>query len=120
MSVTEVNMTVAHIARGIPPHVPENLRRCYELAGKRVADAVIANPETGHVLVHGTIQGPVSAPIGHAWVIEPDGQVWEPATATTYDPAAFGFLFNAVPEATYTARESAQRMVRSRTYGPWE
>lgn len=100
-----------------PPLVPkpENLGRCYELSGIRVG--MSAKPRR---LVHGTIQGMDNPPIGHGWVIEPDGQVWEPATGQVWDAAVFEALFNPTVHVTYTPSEARRKMVDHGHYGPWE
>lgn len=107
----------------VGPAIAENLRRCYELSASRVA----AGPDghqmmsgyTGAMLVNGTIQGPGLDPIGHAWVIEPDGSVWEPASAEIYPAHIFEALFGAVVIDTYTTSEARMNMYTSGHYGPW-
>lgn len=103
--------------------VPENVGRCYELSAMRVAFGPADDkPFTGYadaLLVNGTIQGVGRAPIGHAWVIEPDGSVWEPASATTYPAEVFEALFAAVPTVTYTVQETRANIAQSHHTGPW-
>jgi hypothetical protein len=95
--------------------VPENLGRCYELAGKHV----IAAGEGAH-LIHGTIQAYGEPPLDHAWIERADGSVWEPATATTYPGEAFAALFNPVVHEAYSVSEAARKMVVTMHFGPWE
>ena len=93
---------------------PENLGRCYELSAQRIVG------RDGAHLVHGTIQGAGEPPLGHAWVVEADGSVWEPATATVYPAPVFEALFSPVEFVRYEAVEAAVWMVKSGHYGPWE
>ena len=103
--------------------VPGNLRRCYELSASRVASGPngeqMFSGYKGSRLVNGTIQGVGVPAIGHAWVIEPDGTVWEPASATTYPADVFEALFAAVPIVTYDTTETRMNMVINGHYGPW-
>ena len=105
--------------------VASHLRRCYELSADRVGfgpnrEAMFTGYK-GARLVHGTIQGVGSAPIGHAWVIEPDGEsVWEPASNEVYPASVFEALFAAVPHVEYDVTEARCNMARSQHYGPWE
>ena len=70
-------------------------------------------------MVHGTIQGFGNAPIGHAWVLLPDGEVWEPTTNAQYDAVSFAAMFNPVTERTYTSTETARAMLLHNHFGPW-
>ena len=103
--------------------VPGNLRRCYELSATRAALGPSgrnwSSGYEGATLVNGTIQGVDSDPIGHAWVIEPDGTVWEPASATTYPADVFEALFAAVPIVTYSSEEARMNMATTHHTGPW-
>lgn len=107
----------------IAPVRTENLRRCYELSSKRVMfgpDETMFGGYTGATLVNGTIQGHGMPPLGHAWVIEPDGEhVWEPGTATVYPIADFERLFSARVDVTYTVAEARRAGFEHETYGPW-
>jgi len=96
------------------PGDKKRLGRCYELSGKK------AGFTSGSVLVHGSIQGYDHAPIGHAWVVLPSGEVWEPATDTAYDADAFQRLFNPTPIVTYTSTEARAKMVETMNFGPWD
>jgi hypothetical protein len=109
----------------IAPVKASHLGRCYELAAKRVGSGpgatLMFSGYEGATLVHGTIQGAGMPALGHAWVVEPDGEsVWEPGTDTVYPWAVFVALFNAVEHVTYSTTEARRWMVKSGHYGPWE
>lgn len=115
---------VAKTAAGIyGPVKDDHLGRCYELSGRRVAfgpdDSMISGYRNA-TLVHGTIQGFNNPAIGHAWVEEPDGSVWEPATDTVYPADAFKALFKPVVHHRYSTREARMMMLEHEHYGPWE
>lgn len=94
---------------------PTRLGHCYQLAGQRIMN------ERDGVLVHGTIQGPLPwhEPIGHAWVLLPFGQVWEPITDAVYTTAEFQELFRPVMIAEYYRGRAMKLMLKTRTFGPW-
>lgn len=107
----------------IQPPVAAHAHRCYELSAKRVAfgpdDDQPFKGYDGAVLVNGTIQGPESPPIGHAWVIEPDGSIWEPYSNSTYPADVFYALFAAVGHVAYSVRETRANIAKSEHTGPW-
>lgn len=94
--------------------IKENLGHCYELAACKMTD------HAGAILVHGSIQGVDLAPIGHAWVILPNGNVWEPAGEAEYTPEGFAYLFNAREHHKYTREEAAILMLSTGHFGTWE
>lgn len=101
----------------------EHLGRCYELAAKRVGmgpNGADFSGYEGATLVHGTIQGAGQPPLGHAWVVEPDGSVWEPATDTVYPAPVFEALYSPTEFVRYEPAEARRWMVKSGHYGPWE
>ena len=93
--------------------------RCYELAGYAV---VFGTAPEGSVLVHGTMHGPYedNERIGHAWVVLPNGQVWEPTLAEVH--ASIGAWVGyaaAIAERRYTEREARKMIMRHGTWGCW-
>jgi 8-oxo-dGTP pyrophosphatase MutT (NUDIX family)/GNAT superfamily N-acetyltransferase len=104
------------------PIKQENMRRCYELAAKRVTLGPNGNMLSGYkgsTLIQGTIQGFGMPPIGHAWVIEPDGKVWEPATDTIYSKDDFEDLYSPRVMETYSVDETRRQVGKSHHWGPW-
>ena len=101
----------------LPPMTPgfrDRLGRCYELAGRRILH------HEADFLIHGTIQSPGNAALDHAWTINADGAVAEPASGRTYTAEAFDRLFHPVPRITYTAEAARAEMRRTEHFGPWD
>lgn len=104
---------------------PENLGRCYELSALRVAfgpDGPVP-PFAAYedaTLVHGTIQGFGHPPLPHAWVVEPNGDVWEPACGRSFPAEFFNLFFNPTVRVTYTPAEARANMMASQHYGAWD
>lgn len=107
----------------IRPINPVHAHRCYEIAAMRVAfgpdDSALFTGYEGARLVNGTVQGAGHPPLQHAWVIEPDGSVYEPTTDHVYTARAFVVLFNPVVEVEYSASEVRRQISRSHHTGPW-
>lgn len=91
--------------------------RCYELAGYAIA---FGNVPAGTLLVHGSWTGPVPKErIGHAWLLLPDGLVWEPIRARIYDRDEFYAWTKAWDEATYNQQVARRHLSASGHYGRW-
>lgn len=91
--------------------------RCYELAGYAVA---FGTAPAESLLVHGSWTGPVSKNrIGHAWVILPDGRVWEPIRHRIYDRADFYDWTKAWDEATYALPVVRRHLAATGHFGRW-
>jgi hypothetical protein len=90
------------------------LGRCYELAGSYA----IAHQEAS--VVHGTIKSADTSPLNHAWNVNPDGTVHEPATDRDFTPTAFERLFSPTVTREYTGVEATVKMLKAEHYGPWD
>lgn len=91
----------------------DRLGNCYEFAARYA----LANP--GSTLVHGSIQGMGNPRIGHAWVVDADGEVFEPTSGQHYDEMVFEDFFNAEGYASYRGVEINRATVRAGHWGPW-
>lgn len=91
----------------------DRLGRCYELAARYAID----NP--GSTLVHGSIQGMGAPRIGHAWVVDADGEVFEPTGGKHWDEMVFEEFHNAEGYMSYRGVEINRAAVRSGHWGPW-
>lgn len=92
----------------------DRLGRCYELAGQYV----MSNP--GSVLIHGSIQGYGNPRIGHAWVIDADGEVFDGTMGTHFeDEMEYEEYANAEGVVSYTHDRMRVEMVRTGHWGPW-
>lgn len=116
---------VAVAAFGTVNHVPDEpsytfdqrIGRCYELAGHAVLSRSV--PE-GTMLVHGSWHGPYATRrIGHAWLVLPDGNIWEPITMEVFTPDDFFAWTNAIAEVEYDWTEAAYNAVEFESYGRW-
>lgn len=97
----------------------ERKGRCYELCAAAVA---FMGAPTGSILVHGTIHGPDAdmERIGHAWVLLPNGAVWEPYLRDVYVSEAEWTAFaSAIPERKYGRKALRKLMQESDHFGPW-
>ena len=95
------------------PH-KDRLGRCYELTG----NLALHNPEV--VLIHGSIQGMGAPRIGHAWVVLPDGQVWEPVTNEVWKSSVFDGFFCPQVAKKYDNQALLRKVVRHEHWGPWD
>jgi hypothetical protein len=96
------------------------LGRCYELAGSRlIQEGLRGAGAEGMRLVHGTIQGFNYPRIKHAWVIQPDGMIWEPISEVTYPRIAFDALYKPTYDLEYDYVTAAKHMVKTGHWGPW-
>jgi mRNA-degrading endonuclease RelE of RelBE toxin-antitoxin system len=91
----------------------DRLGKCYELAGR------YATNNRGAVLVHGSIQGFDHPRIGHAWVIDPDGEVFEPTSGLHWDPQVFESFYRPKEIERYDEAEARVLMFQSGHWGPW-
>jgi len=94
------------------PH-KERLGRCYELAGN------LAHHNPDVFLVHGTIQGLRFPRMGHAWVILPDGQVWEPTSNQVWKRDIFQGFFRPQVNKKYDYQAMLRECIRHEHWGPW-
>lgn len=101
---------------GISVKDKSRLGECYVLSGHKVMD------DGDGTLVNGSIQGGGgnNPRIGHGWVEQKDGKIWEPGSDTAYSPQAFKELFNPIVDYRYSADEAVRRMATSGHFGPWE
>lgn len=94
--------------------------RCYELCA--VAMYLNAGLPSGTRLVHGTIFNPEHSTrgrIGHAWLLLPDGSVWEPILAEVYPDDVWLAWANPIIERTYSRSKTRKLMKRTDHFGPW-
>lgn len=92
----------------------DRLGRCYELAGQYIME----NPSSS--LVHGSIQGAGAPRIGHAWVVDADGEVFDGTMGEHFpNVAAYAAFTNAEEVISYTAREAMHLMASQGHFGPW-
>lgn len=112
-------------AAGVDPResmaFEDRLGLCYELAARYVQH------NEGASLVHGSIGGPNAqmnsdgAPrIGHAWAVDADGEVFEPASGQHYSAGEFRRQFDAVGWVTYTRTEMLKLLAKHAHWGPWD
>lgn len=97
----------------------ERLKRCYELAGYAV---LLGGVPVGSVLVHGTIDGGPGTlgRIGHAWVLLPDGKVWEPITREIWrDYATWQSYADAKVERQYSKQRVSNAVRFYQHWGVW-
>jgi hypothetical protein len=86
--------------------VRKRLKRCYELAGRAMAEEPGAEKFT---LVHGYHP----KYLGHAWIETGDGRVYDPST-NAYTPIED---YPGVAEHRYTRREAAEIICANRHFG---
>lgn len=112
---------------GIPD--PDRVGYCYELTANFALHAILTAGDTSWSIVHGTIQGELVPglllrPIPHAWAWDPDThRVYEPATDTIYDEAAFRRLYRPTFDHVFGPEgpDSWRRVcIRFGHYGPWD
>lgn len=100
----------------------DRLGNCYELTGTYLfgagPDSVGAHP--GSTLVHGTIQGNGQPRLQHAWVENPDGSIFEPATGHRMTADEFKAWASPQVDARYTSAAAIFEMTNSGHFGPWE
>jgi hypothetical protein len=92
--------------------------RCYELA----ALAVMLNQVSGARLVHGSIHNEFHSTIGrigHAWVLLPDGRVWEPIFGNVYEAESWRNWSDFRIERVYPRHRAMRLMSKTEHYGPW-
>jgi hypothetical protein len=88
---------------------------CYQYAG------IYTNDGWGeeNTLVHGIIRNP-EGDIAHAWVVLPDGYIYEPTTDSVYHPEDFGRLHDPLVIQAYDPLWALQQMSANEHYGPWD
>ena len=91
----------------------DRMSRCYELAGRYL----MAND--GTTMVHGTVDNGAKV-IRHAWVVDPDGEIFEPTTGIHYDTASFEAQYHPAPRVTYPQDRAMVQMLRFKHWGPWD
>lgn len=92
----------------------ERLGQCYALAG------TFALEHLDTELVHGSIEGMGQPRLGHAWVVIPNGQVWEPVSAMTLPQDAFERMFNPEVHFAYESWEWREYAYTTKNWGPWD
>jgi hypothetical protein len=90
----------------------DRMSRCYELAGRYL----IENKGT---LVHGIVHSGAQE-IRHAWVIDQDGEIFEPTTGIHYDAASFERQYQPIERVRYPWDKAAVQMLRFKHWGPWD
>lgn len=73
-----------------------------------------------HFLVHGTIQTGIFHAINHAWVLQPNGVVYEPTADARYTRADFERLYNPTAHASYTPDQAMKSILQYDHFGPWD
>jgi len=71
--------------------------------------------------VHGQCNGPNGSRAGHAWILAPDGRVYDPVLDRWFTEAAYRDFVAAVPERQYTLEQAAAALLllAADHYGPW-
>lgn len=92
----------------------DRLGECYPNAFQYA----LHNP--GSTLIHGSIQGFGNPRIGHAWVVDADGEVFEPTQGKHFESEQ---IWNAFAKAEiyhrYDKTEFATQALITKHYGPW-
>ena len=83
---------------------------CFNLSLQKIINDP---PDERSLLVHG-VHGAFERGL-HAWIVQPDGQIWDPV-ADTLTPIA---EYPGVPEATYDRTQALILATRLRHAGPW-
>lgn len=92
------------------------LSKRYELAGQRTAFS--GGTETK--LVHGSVQGVFGdTRLSHAWVVQPDGRVWEPTTNKPWPADVFKAFFHPKVDKVYSTKQVLANLAKTHSYGPW-
>jgi hypothetical protein len=93
--------------------------RCYELAGLAM---LYERGSEEFVLAHGKVNfadGP-DGRMAHAWIILPDGRVYDPVLNKYYaSQDEYRLRHGAVVEVSYTHKEFCAAMVKAKHSGPW-
>lgn len=97
----------------------DRLGRCYELAGRYVTDPMMHRNE-GATLVHGSIEGMGNPRIGHAWVVDVDGEIFEPTSGKHFDSATFKVVFHPIEYVRYDGTEARVNILKLKHWGPWD
>lgn len=92
----------------------QRLGRCYELAGR------YASKHDGSILVHGSIQGMGNPRIKHAWVVLPNGDVYDAVLDQKIDSRVHEAFFGAVEDTRYTREQVLKRALKHGHWGPWD
>jgi len=93
----------------------DRLGRCFELAGR-----FVSHNADGYQLCHGSIMGMGKPRIKHAWVLFPDGRVWEPILNGVFEPEVFQAFFNPLETSTYSVEETLINTCKYSHWGPWD
>lgn len=106
---------------GDPSHsFGQRAGRCYELSAYALTLGDSA-PPVGSRLVHGTIDGGPGTlgRIGHAWLLLPGGELWEPILARVFPGGEWLEWADALVERVYSVPQARSLMVSSGHYGRW-
>jgi hypothetical protein len=88
--------------------------RCYEIAVKALI--VRGTAPADSLLVHGTLG---LTGIAHAWLVLPDGSIWDPVYALVFTPDEWWRCVQPRDEHRYTKYEAAVACSRAGHCGPW-
>jgi hypothetical protein len=88
--------------------------RCYEIAVKALI--VRATAPADSLLVHGTLG---LTGIAHAWLVLPDGYVWDPVYALVFPADVWRSLVEPRDERRYTKMQAAVACSAAGHFGPW-
>jgi len=94
---------------------PEKLGECYERAGM-----FMFTSDDGAKLVHGATFTFQSAGRKHAWVVLPNGRIWEPTGKMEWDPAKFERAFRPQIHNSYEFEAMNRNSQQHGHWGPWE
>lgn len=91
----------------------DRLGDCYPLVGQYMFN------HRDSTMVHGTIQGYGQPRLEHAWVENPNGTIFEPATGHLMSKEEFTAWANPEKEVRYTYDAAVFEMDQSGHWGPW-
>lgn len=94
---------------------PEKLGRCYELAGM-----FLFGCDDGAKLVHGATFAFAPAGRKHAWVVLPNGRIFEPTGKMEWDPTQFEKAFLPKVDNSYDFEAMNRNCQQHGHWGPWE
>jgi len=90
--------------------------RCYALANK-----IMLEPGADQfTLVHGIVRGPRDTRIDHAWVMLPDGRLYDPVENAYFSTAGeYAERYKAVIVRMFTRLDACEAMLVANHHGPW-
>jgi hypothetical protein len=104
------------------PRIETRIRkgRCYELTAQAMLEAGAASKWR---LVHGTVMASDHPAVGHAWLKLTKGKhrfIYDAVKDCVFLADHYAELFGAKAIQSYTVKQAARMMIKSRTYGPWK